>query len=56
MSTGALTRVGRHQIRLHGTGKPVHSNSLKIRLTHNAVIPNVTKVEKIILDNVKVSL
>ena len=54
MSTATLTRLGRRQVCFYRQ-KPVRANSLQIRLTHN-VVPNVTKVEKIILDNIKVSL
>lgn len=53
MSTSILTRLGRRQVYFYRQ-KPVHhANSLKIRLTHN-VFPNVTEVEKIILDSIKV--
>lgn len=54
MATNILTRLGRRQVRFYRQ-KPMHdAKSLTIRLTHN-VVPNVTKVEKIILDNIKVS-
>ena len=55
--SSTLTRLGQHKIcfpRAIYRQKPVYANSLKIRLTHN-VVPKVTKVEKIILDNIKVS-
>ncbi|KAF8802501.1 DUF185-domain-containing protein [Phlegmacium glaucopus] len=55
MSTSTLTRLGHRQACFPRTvyrQKPVHSGSLKIRLTHN-VVANATKVEKILLDNIK---
>ena len=52
MLTSVLTRLGRRQVCFYRQ-KPVHANSLKIRLTHN-VFPKVTEVERIILDSVKV--
>jgi len=52
MLTSTLTRLGRQVCfpRTTYRQKPVHS---KIRLTHN-VVPSVTRVEKFILDNIKV--